>query len=87
MLRLRDPVPITTTGAEPLAEELKHDLPITFGMAGGRRGDSMLSGSPVSVTWLDGEHWLQVAEGKLQKVQATTGRSRPFVDAEALTRA
>ena len=86
VLRLRDPVPITTTAAEPLAEERKHDLPITFDMAGGRRGGGMLSGSPVSVTWLDGESWLQIREGKLHKVQATTGRSRPFVDTEALTR-
>src|SRR5208337_4415584 len=52
VLRLRDPVPITTAASEPLAEERKHDLPITFDMARGGRGGGMLSGSPVSVTWL-----------------------------------
>lgn len=86
VLRLRDPVPITTTASEPLAEERKHDLPITFDMSRGDRGGGMLSGSPVSVTWLDGEYWVQIREGKLHKVQATTGRSRPFVDTETLTR-
>ena len=87
VLRLQDPVPMTMTAAEPLAEDLQHDLPVTFDLAGGRRGEGMLSGSPVSATWLDGESWLQVREGKLHKVQAATGRSRPFVDVEALTRA
>ena len=40
----------------------------------------------MSVTWLDGQQWLQVREGKLYKVQAESGRSRPFVDTEALIR-
>jgi dipeptidyl-peptidase-4 len=86
VLRLLQQVPITTTAAEPLAEERKHDLPITFDMARGGRGGGMLSGSPVSVSWLDREHWLQIREGKLHKVQAATGRSRPFVDPEPLVR-
>ena len=81
-LRLPRPAPITTTGADLLAEVRKRDLPITFDLARGRGG--MLSGSPVSPSWLDGEHWLQVREGKLYKVEAATGRSSPFHDPEAL---
>ncbi len=85
--RLNHPEPITTTSAEPLAEERKHDLPITFGMVqGGRRGGGgqMLADSPVSATWLDGQSWLQIREGKLNRVDARSGRSRPFVDTRAL---
>ncbi len=80
VLRLIDPAPISTTTAEPLAEERKHDLPITFEMAWGSQDGKMLSGSPVSITWLDPSHWLQIRDGKLYKVGAETGRSRPFVD-------
>ena len=36
--------------------------------------------------WLDGEHWLQVRDGRLLKVHAATGRSQPFVDAKALAK-
>jgi dipeptidyl aminopeptidase/acylaminoacyl peptidase len=86
VLRLPRPVPLLTTGAEPLAEERKHDLPITFDMARGIRGGGMLSGFLASPTWLDGEHWLQLREGKLLKVQAATGRSQPFIDPEPLIR-
>ncbi len=37
------------------------------------------------LTWLpDGEHWLQVKEGKLWKVAARSGRAELFVDVEKL---
>ena len=40
------------------------------------------------ITWLpDGEHWLQVKEGKLWKVAARTGRSELFVDGDKLKQA
>src|SRR5262249_50626299 len=40
------------------------------------------TGRPLGgVTWLsDGEHFLQVKEGRLRKVHAATGRSTPFHD-------
>src|SRR4029077_17064974 len=79
-----------TTEAEALAEERKHDLPIAAGSQqrtrGSRGGGGPFSGSPVSARWLDGAHWLQVREGKLFKVDAVTGRSRPFVDPIALAK-
>src|SRR5205085_50726 len=34
--------------------------------------------------WLDGEHFLQVKDGKLLKVEARTGKSEPFADPEKL---
>jgi dipeptidyl aminopeptidase/acylaminoacyl peptidase len=80
VLRLPDPTPISTAPAEPLAEERKHGLPITFELAWGRQDGGMLSDSPVSITWLDPAHWLQIRDGKLYKVEATTGRSQQFVD-------
>ena len=89
VLRLPQPAPMTTTAAEALAEERKHDLPIASGRNGhagfpGRQARS--ADLPVSARWLDGEHWLQVREGKLYKVEAATGRSRPFVDPVALAK-
>ena len=86
VLRLPHPTTLLSTGAEPLAEDRKHNLPITFDMARGIRGGGMLSGSAASVTWLDGKHWLQTRDGKLHKVEAATGRSRPFVDVDALAK-
>jgi dipeptidyl aminopeptidase/acylaminoacyl peptidase len=80
VLRVLRPVPMTVTGAEPLAEQRKRNVPITFDMARGMRGGGLLSGSPVSVTWLDGDHWIQIRSGAPHRVEAVTGRSRPLVD-------
>lgn len=86
--RLPHPAAVTTTDAEALAEERKHDVPITFDQTrGGFRGlGGPFSGSPASPTWLDGDHWLQFRDGKLHKVNARTGRSHPFVDAAVLAK-
>src|SRR5205807_6996134 len=49
----------------------------------GRQGEPVnFAGSPVSgITWLeDGEHFLQVKDGRLYKVHARTGRAQPFLD-------
>jgi dipeptidyl aminopeptidase/acylaminoacyl peptidase len=89
VLRLPRPAAISTTEAEALAEYRRHDLPITFDMAGGggRRGGGMFFGSGLGIlSWLDGAHWLQFREGKLCKVEAATGRSHPFIDTEPLVR-
>jgi dipeptidyl aminopeptidase/acylaminoacyl peptidase len=89
VLRLPQPVGVNTTGADSLAEDRRRDVPITFDMAGGggRRGGGMLFGSGAGIVrWLDGAHWLQFRDGKLCKVEAATGRSRPFVDADALAK-
>ena len=86
VLRLPRAVPLTTTAAaDPLAEERKHDLPITFDLARGR-GGACSRARTVVPSWLDGEHWLQVRDGRLYKVEAATGRSEPFLDPELLVR-
>jgi len=80
--RLLQAVPISVTAPEPLADNRGPLRPITFDQAGGlpsRRG-----GFAALPKWLDGEHWLQVRNGRLMKVHAPTGRSQPFVDAKAL---
>ena len=48
-----------------------------------------LAGNPVSIsTWLDdGEHYLQVKNGKLHKVHARSGRSTPWFDPKPMTEA
>jgi dipeptidyl aminopeptidase/acylaminoacyl peptidase len=58
---------------------------ITFDVLNGRNRPNF-SGSPATgFEWLDdGEHYLQVKQGRLCKVQATTGRSRPFFDVKKL---
>ena len=73
-----------------LAEERKHDLPITLARnsaPGVPEEEAVCSADlPSRRSWLDGEHWLQVREGKLHKVEAATGRSRPFIDPVALAK-
>ena len=52
----------------------------------GPKGKVSFGGSPVSgLTWLpDGEHYLQVRDGRLYRVHATSGRSALFIDPNAL---
>ncbi|WP_165220855.1 DPP IV N-terminal domain-containing protein [Aquisphaera insulae] len=84
VVRLPQSAPITVTTPEPPPEKRKRNQPITFEMSRGTRGAGTLSGSPVSVTWLDRTHWLQYRDGRQHVVEASTGRSRPFVDDAAL---
>ena len=74
VLRLRDPCrsPRRSRSRWPRTQA-RPAYHIRHGGRAARRRDAL--GSPVSVTWLDGEYWLQIREGKLHKVQATTGRS------------
>ncbi|QEH36850.1 Prolyl tripeptidyl peptidase precursor [Aquisphaera giovannonii] len=87
VLRLPQPAAMTLIAAEPPPEKRKRNQPITFDMARGSRGGGSLSGSPVTVTWLDGSHWLQFRDGKQHLVDAASGRSRPFVDEANLVKA
>jgi len=84
VLRLPKEAALLTTAAEPLAENRNRDVPITFDLARGFRGGPGFSGSPVSVEWLDDEHWLRGHEGALLKVEARTGRAETFATADKL---
>ena len=50
-----------------------------------RRSAELHRHSRLGADWLDdGEHFLQAKEGRLQKVDAVTGRSQPFFDPDKL---
>ncbi len=84
--RLNSYVPITLGPVRPLPEKRKSDKPITFETVYGPKHKVDFGGSPVSgLTWLqDGEHYLQVRDGRLYKVHAASGRSSLFVDPNKL---
>jgi dipeptidyl-peptidase-4 len=85
VLRLPGAAPITSGRVNPLAENRKLNQPIVYDpLSGGRMPN--FGGSPVgNLQWLDdGEHFLQVKDGRLLKVEAQTGRSQPFFDPEKL---
>ncbi len=86
VLRLPAPTPLTSGQVRPLPEDRVMNKPITFETAYPSERPLNLDGSPVSVqSWLeDGEHFLQVKEGRLRKVHARTGRSEPFFDPDKL---
>src|SRR5206468_1197674 len=75
VLRLTDKVPVTSGPVRPLAGNRQTGKPISFAAAYGGRPLNF-GGSPAfGLTWLDdGEHFLQVKEGRLCKVHARTGR-------------
>ena len=85
VLRLVAATPILTTQVRPLSEKRQHDRPITLEDWLDGRIPSF-SGSPASFAgWLDdGEHFLQVKEGRLLAVDARSGGSRPLVDPQKL---
>ena len=76
VLRLPHPVPVATTAAEPLAEERKHDLPITFDMGRGVRGGGMASGfaAPIDVARRQ-----VMAPGARRPAVQGRGRNRPVL--------
>ncbi len=89
VVRLAQPAPISVGPAEALPEDRGPVMPITFNQAGGggrRRGGGGFGGFFGRQEWLDGEHWLQVRDGRLLKVAAATGRSEPFLDSKALAK-
>ena len=79
-------VPITLGPVRPLPEKRKSGQPITFETVYGPKRKVDFGGAPVSgLTWLeDGEHYLQVRDGRLYKVHATSGRSNLFIDPNRL---
>lgn len=67
------PLPESGPSGQPITEAVLrgHGGALTFGFAG----------SPLTTgAWIDGEHFLQVKEGKLLKVEARTGKGEPFTD-------
>ncbi|HYT88429.1 MAG TPA: S9 family peptidase, partial [Gemmataceae bacterium] len=88
ILRLPKPRPLTTGSVRPLREDRQLNRPITFEAIFDAKTPLNFTGTPVSgLTWLkDGEHFLQVKEGRLYKVHAATGRSTPFHDPEKLAK-
>ncbi len=86
VLRLIDETPLTTTEARPLAEDRELDRPVTFDTLYGDGDAPRFAGSPVrGLRWLDdGEHYLQVKDGRLMRIEALTGRGTPDTDEAAL---
>ncbi|HKB41446.1 MAG TPA: DPP IV N-terminal domain-containing protein, partial [Gemmataceae bacterium] len=83
VLRLPSPVPLTSGRVRPLVEGRPQKKPITLDAL--KAGElPNFNGNPVhGLVWLeDGEHFLQMKEGKMRKVHAVTGRSEPFFDQE-----
>lgn len=86
VVRLLAAEPLTKGRVRPLAEDRTFNKPITFEALYGKVPPLSFTGNPVSgLTWLpDGEHFLQVKEGRLRKVRADTGQSVPFHDPDRL---
>jgi dipeptidyl aminopeptidase/acylaminoacyl peptidase len=86
VLRLPARAALTTGRVRPLPEDQPKKKSITFDTWYGNTPPPNFTGNPVSVLdWLDdGEHFLQVKEGKVHKVDAVTGRSQPFYDPDKL---
>ncbi len=86
VFKLDSYVPVTHGRVRPLAETREYDKPITFETVHGPEGKVNFSGSPISrLVWLDdGEHYLQVRDGRLYQVHAVSGRSVLFVDPNVL---
>jgi len=89
VMRLMSPVPITHGPVRPLKRDRTFDKPFTYDVLFGQRTGPNLRGSSVSgLTWLeDGEHFLQVKDGRLRRVDALTGRSEPFHDPDKMAQA
>ncbi len=79
-------VPITHGPVCPLEEKRQLNKPITFETIYDPNDKVSFRGSPVSgLTWLeDGEHYLQVRDGRQYKVHAESGRSILFFDLNEL---
>jgi len=75
VVRLIAPVALTTGSAAPPTEE-REKGPQPPGRFGSGIG---------GMTWLeDGQHFLQVKEGRLSRVEAVTGKAEPFLDPDKL---
>lgn len=76
--------PMRHGAVQPLAETRQFHKPITFDTVYDRKKRANFNGRPIGgLTWLeDGDHYLQVRDGRLYKVHAASGRSVPFVDSD-----
>ncbi|MBN2593200.1 MAG: S9 family peptidase, partial [Sedimentisphaerales bacterium] len=85
---LKSYVPITHGEVCPLKEKRQFNKPITFETIYDPNDKVDFGGSPVSgLTWLkDGEHYLQVRDGRYYKVHAESGRSVLFFDPNELAK-
>jgi dipeptidyl-peptidase-4 len=86
VLRLPAAVPLTTGKVRPVREDQVRNRPFTFEAVFGRGRPLNLNGNPAAVLgWLDdGEHFLQVKDGRLDRVEARTGRCQPLFDPDKL---
>ncbi len=86
VFRLTKPVPITSCAVRPPEERRTRNQPITYDQIYNSSRPLRFGGSPVrGLRWLkDGEHFLQVKEGRLWKVNAASGRISPFFNADSV---
>ncbi len=87
VLRLPKFSPLHTGPAPTLPENRIINQPVTESLLFSPTGGFSfgLQGTPVTVgAWLDGDHFLQVKEGKLWKAEARTGKAEPFADPDAI---
>src|SRR5205823_2916261 len=86
IVRIEKPAAITTIEAAPLPPRSganEPPKPITFEEAYESDHAPNLNGSPVGrLAWVDGEHFVQMKDGKAMTVEAATGRAVPRFDAE-----
>jgi len=83
---LKSYVPITHGSVCPLKEKRRFNKPITFETIYDPNDKVDFGGSPISgLIWLqDGEHYLQVRDGRYYKVHVESGRSVLFCDPNEL---
>jgi dipeptidyl-peptidase 4 len=85
--RLPKAYPMALGAVRPLPENVTTNKPITEDVLLGRGGAFTFgfAGTPLSTgAWVDADHFLQVKEGKLLKVEARTGKGEPFADQEKI---
>lgn len=69
------------------ASDLGSREPITYDHVYGNKLISIGAFSPTRITWLDDEYYIQRQSGGWKKVEASTGDSSPWYDAENLAKA
>ncbi|MFM8271761.1 MAG: DPP IV N-terminal domain-containing protein, partial [Gemmata sp.] len=87
VLRLTKGVPLALGPAPKLPEARRANQPVTEAQLLTRGGAFTFgfAGAPLTQgAWIDGDHFLQVKEGKLLRVEARTGKGEPFTDPEKI---
>ncbi|MCS7020954.1 MAG: S9 family peptidase [Gemmataceae bacterium] len=87
--RLPQPLPLWTGPPRLLPEERQPLRPITEALLFGPEGAVSygFQGTPARIgEWLDAEHFLQVKDNKLWKVEARSGQAELFADSEQIAR-